>query len=144
MKRTTYVLLLFTTLGIATLLSCKKENDFYEVGKQPVTLTYPIQDTLVTINRAKMDSLYRFNWTTKRNFIDFNLLFSKDKSSINNAIKLPTGIKRDFYITGTDLDQILAGFDIQIGQKATLYWSVQVINPEAGWCDEVRTLNIVR
>ena len=40
---------------------CNKENDFYEVGRQPVTLTRPAIDTVIVLDHEHPDSLYMNN-----------------------------------------------------------------------------------
>ena len=40
--------------------SCNKENDFYEVGRQPVSLTRPQADTVIILDYEQPDSLFTF------------------------------------------------------------------------------------
>lgn len=43
------------------LVGCDKENDFYEVGRQPVFLTSPENEAIWTLNYQKPDSMYLFH-----------------------------------------------------------------------------------
>jgi len=133
------------TIGFLLILcGCNNENDFYEVGRQPVHLLYPKNDTVVILDYQKPDSLYRLSWESKRNFIDFNLIFSLSEDLTEKRIEVPTGIKRDFYMTTMQLDSVLSAMNIGIGQRSLIYWSVSVKDPDAGWCDEVRSMDITR
>lgn len=129
---------------ILVLVSCDTDNDFYEVGKQPVFLTYPSIDTTWVLDYQKPDTLWRFSWESQRYFIDFNLILSFSEDLTDGRMEVFTGIKRDFTMTTITLDSILSDMGIQIGEKRKIYWSVQVIDPEAGWSDQVRSLSITR
>ena len=133
------VLILLTIL----LGGCNTENDFYEVGRQPVQIVYPLNDTIWKLNYQKPDSLYRFSWKCKRNYIDYNLQFSLH-SDMSQPVSVPTGIKRDYYLTTMQMDSVLSSLNIEIGASTILYWSVEVVKEEDGWCDETRKLNITR
>lgn len=126
------------------LVSCNTENDFYEVGRQPVYLQYPITDTTWVLDYQTPDSLYRFAWESKRNYIDYNLVFSLTDDLSTKRVDVPIGIKREFFLTTMQIDSILSSMDIGIGEQKSVYWSIDVVDPEAGWCDEVRKLTITR
>ena len=65
---------LVVCLMLFFLVGCDKENDFYEVGRQPVFLTSPENEAIWTLNYQKPDSMYLFSWESKRQFIYFNLV----------------------------------------------------------------------
>lgn len=132
-------------IGILIMLvSCNNENDFYEVGRQPVSLKYPVKDTTWVLNYQKPDSLYRFMWESKRNYIEYNLVFSLSEDLSEKRVEVPVGIKRESYMTTMKVDSVLSSMDIGIGERKQIYWSVMVVDPENGWCDEVRKLDITR
>ncbi len=144
MKPIFKVILLAIILLSMLLIGCNTENEFYEVGRQPVEIRYPQNDTIWTLNYQKPDSLYRFFWKCKRNYIDYQLIFSLEPTLEGKRIEVPTGIKRDYYLTTMQMDSILSGMNIEIGASTVLYWSVDVVDPETAWCDEIRKLNITR
>lgn len=43
-------------VGPVWIGGCDKDNDFYEVGRQPVTLTRPAIDTVIVLNHEHPDS----------------------------------------------------------------------------------------
>jgi len=134
-----------TVVGVMiALMSCNTENDFYEVGRQSVSLKYPTKDTVWVLNYQKPDSLYRFSWESKRNYIDYSLVFNLSEDFSTKKVEVAAGIKRDFYLTTMQVDSILSSMDVGIGEQKNIYWTVEVIDPEAGWCDEVRKLTITR
>lgn len=138
-------MIMVATCLLVTLVSCNIENDFYEVGKQPVFLNYPVEDTTWVLNKQKPDSLYSFSWGSKRPYMEFNLVFSAQADLSGQRVEVPTGIKRTFYLTTREIDRILSALDFGLGEQCTVYWSVDVINPpDAGWCDERRSLKITR
>lgn len=129
---------------LIVLVSCNTENDFYEVGRQPVFLKYPSKDTTWVLNYQKPDSLYRFSWESKRNYIEYNLVFSLSEDMSTQKVEVAAGIKTDFYLTTMQVDSILSSMNIGIGEQHTIYWSIDVVDQEAGWCDEIRKLTITR
>lgn len=128
----------------ALFTGCNTENEFYEVGRQPVEIRYPQNDTIWSLDYQKPDSLYRFSWNCKRNYIDYQIIFSLDPALEEKRIEVPTGIKRDYYLTTMQMDSILSAMNIEIGASTVLYWSVDVVDPETAWCDDVRKMNITR
>lgn len=131
-------------LMLAILFGCDNDNNFYEVGRQQVFLSYPSNDTLWVLDYQKPDTLYRFMWETKREYIYYDLMFGLDADFSGKTAVVPTGIKRDNYYTTMVLDSILSSMDIGIGEKKDIYWTVNVLDPEAGWCDDVRKISITR
>ena len=54
---------LVVCLMLFFLVGCDKENDFYEVGRQPVFLTSPENEAIWTLNYQKPnDSLFILIW----------------------------------------------------------------------------------
>lgn len=131
-------------LMLAVLFGCDNDNDFYEVGRQQVFLTYPQQDTLWVLDYQKPDTLYRFAWESKRQYIYFDLVFGLDAEFSGKTAVVPTGIKRENFYTTIKLDSILSSMDIGIGEKRDIYWTVKVLDEEAGWCDDIRKISITR
>ena len=72
---------------------CNKDNDFYEVGRQPVTLTRPAIDTVIVLNHEHPDSLYTFAWSSRRHFIDYKLRFGLDEQFTTSCEQNP-GVSR--------------------------------------------------
>ncbi len=148
MKQTYKKIALYTGLAGCLFLyfmaGCKQENDFYEVGRQPAYLSLPAADTSWVLDYQRPDTLYKFAWYPKRNFIDYNLIFSVSEDMEEKRYEVFTGVRSDFSFSTMQVDSILSKMEVGIGQKQTIYWSVEVIDPEVGWCDEVRTLHITR
>ncbi len=109
---------------LAILFGCDNDNNFYEVGRQQVFLSYPSNDTLWVLDYQKPDTLYRFMWETKREYIYYDLTFGLDADFSGKTAVVPTGIKRDNYYTTMVLDSILSSMDIGIGEKRDIYWTV--------------------
>ncbi|MCC8155145.1 MAG: hypothetical protein LIP01_13705 [Tannerellaceae bacterium] len=110
--------IIWIILGVICLVSaCKHENDFYFAGKQPVYLLYPAQDTAWVLDYQKPDTLYRFNWESKRNFIYFDLVFSFSEDLEENRTEVFTGFTRDYFMTTMQLDTLLSEMGVEIGQK---------------------------
>lgn len=42
------------------------------------------------------------------------------------------------------LDSVLSSMNVAVGATVKLYWTVEVVDPEVGWCDEVRRLTVTR
>jgi len=131
-------------LMLAILFGCDNDNDFYEVGRQQVFLTYPKNDTLWVLDYQKPDTIYRFAWESKRQYIYFDLVFGLDADFSGKTAVVPTGIKRENFYTTIVLDSILSSMDIQIGEKRDIYWTVNPLDPDAAWCDDVRKISITR
>lgn len=139
------ILFLSLTLALLTVFlgGCVKENDFYQVGRQPVELLHPMNDTIWALNYQSPDSLYTFSWQCKRDYIDFNLHFSLHPD-MSEPISVPAGIQKARSLTTMQVDSILSAFNIGIGQSAVLYWTIDVTKEEDGWCEQINKLNITR
>lgn len=135
---------LILAAALLTLEGCDNENDFYEVGRQEVFLKSPTSDTVWILNEQKPDSLYSFSWESKRPYMQYNLVFSPSADMSTLRVEVPTGIKTTFYIPTQQMDEILSSMEVGPGERRTIYWSVDVIDPEAGWCDDKRALTITR
>ena len=135
-----------TIIGfVLILVSCDTENDFYEVGSQPVSLVYPTSDTTEWIlNYQKPDTMYRFAWDSRRNFIEYNLIFSLSSDMKEQRTVIFPGVRKDFYFTTMKLDSILSSMGILIAEKTDLYWTIEVIDPANGWCDEMAKISVTR
>lgn len=115
---------------------CNKDNDFYEVGRQPVTLTRPAIDTVIVLNHEHPDSLYTFAWSSRRHFIDYKLRFGLDEQFTTSCEQNP-GVSDSWRLSTMQLDSVLSSMNVAIGATVKLYWTVEVVDPEVGWCDEV-------
>ena len=122
---------------------CNKDNDFYEVGRQPVTLTRPQTDTVIVLNHEHADSLYTFAWSSRRHFIDYKLRFGLDEQFTTSCERNP-GVSDLWRLSTMQLDSVLSSMNVAVGATVKLYWTVEVVDPEVGWCDEVRRLTITR
>ena len=122
---------------------CNKDNDFYEVGRQPVTLTRPAIDTVIVLNHEHPDSLYTFAWSSRRHFIDYKLRFGLDEQFTTSCEQNP-GVSDSWRLSTMQLDSVLSSMNVAIGATVKLYWTVEVVDPEVGWCDEVRRLTVTR
>lgn len=122
---------------------CNKDNDFYEVGRQPVTLTRPQTDTVIVLNHEHADSLYTFAWSSRRHFIDYKLRFGLDEQFTTSCERNP-GVSDSWRLSTMQLDSVLSSMNVAVGATVKLYWTVEVVDPEVGWCDEVRRLTITR
>jgi uncharacterized protein (TIGR02145 family) len=129
---------------LAICWGCDTKNDFHEVGRQPVHLVAPRADTTWVLDYQAPDSLFRFQWESTRYFIDFKLIVALDDTLSEQRVEIPTGIKRDVYFTTMQVDSILSAMNIGIAESADVYWSVLVVDPDVGWCNEVRKINITR
>ena len=123
--------------------SCNKENDFYEVGRQPVTLTRPAIDTVIVLDHEHPDSLYTFAWHSRRHFIDYKLRFGLDERFTTSCEQNP-GVSDSWRMSTLQLDSVLSSMNVAVGATVKLYWTVEVVDPEVGWCDEVRRLTVTR
>ena len=122
---------------------CNKDNDFYEVGRQPVMLTRPQTDTVIVLNHEHADSLYTFAWSSRRHFIDYKLRFGLDEQFTTSCERNP-GVSDSWRLSTMQLDSALSSMNVAVGATVKLYWTVEVVDPEVGWCDEVRRLTITR
>lgn len=122
---------------------CNKENDFYEVGRQPVTLTRPAIDTVIVLDHEHPDSLYTFAWHSRRHFIDYKLRFGLDEQFTTSCEQNP-GVSDSWRMSTLQLDSVLSSMNVAVGATVKLYWTVEVVDPEVGWCDEVRRLTVTR
>ena len=123
--------------------SCNKENDFYEVGRQPVSLTRPQADTVIILDYEHPDSLFTFAWSSRRHFINYKLHFGLDEAFTTSCEQDP-GVSESWKLTTMQLDSVLSSMKVGIGETVRLYWTVTVVDPTVGWCDEVRQLTITR
>ncbi|MDE6623473.1 MAG: SusE domain-containing protein [Alistipes sp.] len=122
---------------------CNKENDFHEVGRQPVTLTRPEIDTVILLDYEQPDSLFTFAWSSRRHFIDYKLRFGLDEHFTTSCERNP-GVGTSWRMTTMQLDSLLSSMNVAIGATVPLYWTVEVVDPEVGWCDEIRRLTVTR
>ncbi len=130
-------------VGPVWIGGCDKDNDFYEVGRQPVTLTRPAIDTVIVLNHEHPDSLYTFAWSSRRHFIDYKLRFGLDDKFTTSCEQNP-GVSDSWRLSTLQLDSVLSSMNVAIGATVKLYWTVEVVDPEVGWCDEVRRLTVTR
>lgn len=137
-------LIIVATCLLAALTACNWENDFYEVGRQPVFLTHPAQDTVLVLDKQKPDTLYRFTWTSKRPYMQYKLVLSTNEALIAPREDVPTGIKMTYYLSARQIDALLDAMGFSLGERCPVWWSVDVEDPEAGWCDERRTMTVTR
>lgn len=130
----------------AVLSGCHNDNEFYEYGRQPVYLSSPPADTTLILDCAQRDSTYTFSWNSKRYYIEYNLILSLDPdlSDPERRYEEFIGIQdwRSFYTL--DLDSVLDGMSVGEGETADIYWTVEVVDPTNGWCDEIRRVFIKR
>ncbi len=129
---------------VALLTACDRENDFYEVGRQQVFLSLPINDTAWVLNYQKPDSLYTFGWNSKRNFVNYRLVFSLNKDMSEPKKAIDVGVRQSFLLTTMQLDSIMSYMDVGIAESADVYWTIELVDPNDGWCEDVRKLNITR
>lgn len=122
---------------------CDKTNDFYEVGRQPVVLTRPAIDTVIVLNHEHPDSSYTFAWSSRRHFIDYKLRFGLDEQFTISCEQNP-GVSDSWRMSTLQLDSVLSSMNVAIGATVKLYWTVDVVDPEVGWCDQVRRLTVTR
>lgn len=122
---------------------CSRDNDFYEVGRQPVSLTRPQADTVIVLDHEQPDSLYTFAWSSKRHFINFKLIFGLDEQ-FEVSQSVDPGVSDSWKMTTMQLDSLLSSMQVGIGETVSLYWTIEVVDPEAGWCDEVRHMTVTR
>lgn len=137
-------LIIVATCLLVSLASCNWKNDFYEVGRQPVYLTYPAQDTVLVLDKQKPDTLYRFSWTSRRPYIQYNLVLSTNEDLIAPREEVSTGILKTYYLSARQIDALLDAMGFALGERCSVWWSVDVEDPEAGWCDERRKMTITR
>ena len=130
-------------VGPVWIGGCDKDTDFYEVGRQPVTLTRPAIDTVIVLNHEHPDSLYTFAWSSRRHFIDYKLCFGLDDKFTTSCEQNP-GVSDSWRLSTLQLDSVLSSMNVAIGATVKLYWTVEVVDPEVGWCDEVRRLTVTR
>lgn len=131
------------SLALLSLTACVQENDFYEVGSQPVFLERPLNDTTVVLDYELPNELIMFAWKSKRHYVEYELVFAQDKEFNDPQIVRP-GITQSWKMSYIQIDSMMAAMDIGIGQKAELYWTIRLVDPEAGWCDEVRHMTVTR
>lgn len=136
--------LAIVSLFILSLASCQKKNDFYEAGRQQVFLNSPLNDTSLVLNYQKPDSLYTFAWSSKRNFVNYRLAFSLNEDMSGPKKTVEVGVRQYFLLTTMQLDSIMSSMNVGIAERAAVYWTIEVINPEDGWCEDVKKLNITR
>jgi uncharacterized protein (TIGR02145 family) len=135
----------FAIVAIYFLLTaCTRKNDFYEVGRQQVFLTSPVNDTALVLNYQKPDSLYSFAWTSKRSFVNYRLVFSLNEDLSEPRKTLDVGIRQYHLLTTMQLDSIMSSMDVEIAGNADVYWTIELLNPSEGWCEDVRKINITR
>ncbi len=128
----------------ALFTACDRENDFYEVGRQQVFLSSPINDTAWVLNYQKPDSLYTFGWNSKRNFVNYRLVFSLNKDMSEPKKAIDVGVRQNFLLTTMQLDSMMSSMNIGIAESADVYWTVELLDPKDGWCEDVWKLNITR
>lgn len=133
-----------TAMLLFIIAACDTENEYYEVGKQPVHLVYPTNDTCWVLNYQKPDTLYNFAWESKRYYINSNLLFSLERDFSTIKVQKWVGVQRDYKLTTMQIDSIMSGMGVGIGETADLYWTIEVLDTEAGWCDEIRKITLTR
>ena len=93
---------------------CNKDNDFYEVGRQPVMLTRPQTDTVIVLNHEHADSLYTFAWSSRRHFIDYKLRFGLDEQFTTSCERNP-GVSDSWRLSTMQLDSVLSSMNVAVG-----------------------------
>lgn len=142
MKQKINIVTVFAAM-LAILFSCSLENDFYEVGRQPVFLEGPKDDTTFVLNIEAPDSLVFFGWKSKRHYIPF-LLHIDDNTDFEDSFTADPGISDKWKFSYRELDSIAASYNVGIGETVKFYWTVEVVDPETGWCDEVKCFSVKR
>ncbi|SDK56238.1 SusE outer membrane protein [Pedobacter sp. ok626] len=142
MKQIKYICLLVVALAI--FLSCKKKNNFYEVGFQQTVLIKPIADTLIVLDDENLNTLIGFEYFSKRAHVDYNLILGTNLALTENRKVVSAGVSEKYYITHFKLDSLLNTMNIAPGTQAAIYWTVQAKNPEFSRTEEARKLNIQR
>jgi uncharacterized protein (TIGR02145 family) len=135
-----------TLLLLALFTACdNRENDFYFVGPQPVNLMSPKNDSVTTLDYTNPEKIITFKWQSKRPYMDVSIKFSLDSEFpvAGTEVRSP-GVAINYSIAAVRLDSILAALNVPVGGAVPLYWTIEVKNPEFGWCDEVRSMSITR
>lgn len=125
------------------LFSCNLENDFYEVGRQQVFLQKPVMDEEFILDYEHPDSVIVFSWYSKRHYINYTLLFETE-DTFEDAVVIDPGIAEDWKMSFVQLDSLLADLGVPKSANADLYWKVDVVDPETGWCEDVFRVKLKR
>lgn len=139
MKKIIYIIA-FISVVILGILGCEKEQNFYEVGKQQTFLQYPSNDTIIVLKVDSSLNLQQFSWTCKRPYVAYELIFD-DKTK---SVTLDVGATNKIYKTHNELDNILAGMGIKLGETKTVYWTLNSKDNEASWCEDSSKITFTR
>ena len=140
--RTIYEIAVVSSL-LMMFAGCNVENDFYEVGAQPVYLEAPPMDTSVVLDYTTPNEPVDFAWRSKRHYVEYELIFDINESFESPSVMDP-GIADHWTMTHIQLDSLMASMGVGIGASSQLYWTIRLVDPENGWCDDVRRLSVTR
>lgn len=140
MKR--HILIALTAIAAISLCSCGTKNDFYIMGKQEIFLTGPAEDAVLA--PASPSQLLPFTWQSLRHYADTEILIDSVRNFTHPVHQRSGCMWQQFNFTASLMDSIISTFGVQPKDTMSFYWKVQTINPEDGWCDEVRHAYFVR
>lgn len=126
----------------AALVSCSRENNFYIMGRQQIYLDYPADYTIYAPSYAEYP--IPFKWHSLRHYADNEILMDRTPAFASPA-RHPMGVTwQSSSLKSCIVDSMCAVIGYAPLDTATIYWKIQTVNPEDGWCEDVKILYFVR
>lgn len=142
MKMKRLILIALAAITALGLYSCGTKNDFYIMGKQEIFLTGPAENAVLA--PTSPSQLLPFTWQSLRHYADTEILIDSVKTFTHPVRQKSGAMWQQFNFTASLMDSIVSTFGVLPKDTMSFYWKVQTINPEDGWCDEVRHAYFVR
>lgn len=128
--------ILMTAVMVAALSSCASKNDYGIMGKQPTYLIFPEDGAFIT--PAYSTAPVAFEWRSLRHYCDYQFMFDKSADMANPATYPASVTWQRSSVKASVIDSVAAVLGFEPGAVCELYWKVQPVDPENGWCDEAR------
>lgn len=136
------VFFMAAVLAALVCSSCSRENDFLIMGKQQIFLDFPLDGDAFAPGFGG-DKL-SFRWHSKRHFADNEYVFSDDPELLNPVTLVCGSTYQQTFLTGNQIDSVAALLGIAPTESCVLFWQIRTVDPEQGWCEEVRKLYFTR
>lgn len=135
--------ILILVLGaICLCCSCSRENDFLIMGRQEIFLDVP--KDLDGFAPGYGGEKLIFRWHSKRHFAENVYIFSLDPELLDSATIVCGSTWQQSFLLGSQLDSVAAVLGVSPEETTVLFWQITTVDPQQGWCDEIRRLYFTR
>lgn len=133
--------LLYTLLGVLSLVSCKEDKYNLIIPMSNIYLSAPQDGTLIDLNDLSADE-YSFSWD--RPLEKGAKLILDVTKDFTNPVEIDGGKTASCSLAALAADQYFSQLGVKAGQEAVLYWTIKEVGNTSAAASDVRTIRVKR